>query len=219
MCGRYTLTQAGMLPTVFEVSDTRISPRFNIAPSQSAPVVRLAEKDGGRELALIRWGLIPAWFREIPKSSPMINARSETVHEKASFRSAFRRRRCLVPADGFFEWEKKEKRKQPHHFRLSDGSLFAFAGLWDRFKQEDDVIDSYTILTCAANDLVGRIHERMPVILPRNNYGLWLDPEAPAEALRSLLTPFDAARMASFPVNLVVNSPANDSEECVRPLA
>jgi len=217
MCGRYTLTQAGMLPTLFEISDTRISPRFNIAPSQSAPVVRSAE-GGARELANLRWGLVPGWFKEMPSGSPMINARSETAHEKASFRNAFRRRRCLVPADGFFEWEKREKRKQPFHFRMSDGSLFAFAGLWKHFQREETEIESFTILTCAANELVGRIHERMPVILPRDRYDLWLDGSAPVEALRSLLTPFDPDAMVSYPVSPVVNNPSNDNEECVRPL-
>ncbi len=218
MCGRYTLTQAGMLPTLFEVSDTRISPRFNIAPSQSAPIIRAAEA-GGREMVKLRWGLVPGWFKEVPSGSPMINARSETANEKASFRNAFRRRRCLVPADGFFEWEKREKRKQPFHFRMSDGSVFAFAGLWEHFQQEDTEIESFTILTCSANELVGRIHERMPVILPPERYNLWLDSSAPTEALDSLLAPFDPDGMVSYPVSLAVNSPSNDSEECVRPLA
>ena len=218
MCGRYTLTQAGAMPDLFEISELRITPRFNIAPSQEMPVVRL-DSDGGREAVLLRWGLIPYWMKEKPKGSPMINARAEGLDEKPSFRAAYRYRRCLVPADGFFEWKKLpgERRKQPYYFRLREHALFAFAGLWERFQDGETTIESFTIVTCEANELVRTVHDRMPVILPQASYEPWLAETTGTEARRGLLAPFESESMDCYPVSPLVNSPAADDERCIAP--
>lgn len=218
MCGRYTLTQAGAVPDLFEISELRITPRFNIAPSQESPVIRL-DSEGRREGALLRWGLIPHWMKEKPGGSPMINARAEGLDTKPAFRAAFKYRRCLVPADGFFEWKQVpgRKRKQPYFFRLHDRALFAFAGLWEHFEGEGKIIESFTILTCDANDLVGKVHDRMPVILPREAYAAWLDFGTEPDVRHRILAPFDAERMDYYPVSPRVNSPTNDDETCIEP--
>jgi putative SOS response-associated peptidase YedK len=218
MCGRYTLTQAGAVPDLFEISELRITPRFNVAPSQELPIIRL-DSAGRREGALLRWGLIPHWMKEKPTGSPMINARAEGLDTKPAYRAAFKYRRCLVPADGFFEWKKVpgRKRKQPYFFQLHDRALFAFAGLWEHFEKEGEIIESFTILTCDANDLVGKVHDRMPVILPRNGYAAWLGSGTEPDVRHRLLAPFDPDRMESYPVSPRVNSPANDDETCIEP--
>jgi putative SOS response-associated peptidase YedK len=215
MCGRYTLSRTDDLPGFFEVSEVRLPPRFNIAPTQPAPVVRL-DLAGTREAAMPRWGLIPHWRREPVSGAPMINARAETVHQKPAFRDAFRERRCLVPADGFYEWRRVEGRSQPYLFTLRGGGLFAFAGLWDRFLGEDTPIESFSIVTCSANDLVAKIHDRMPVILPRDRFDAWL--AGPPSLAARLLVPFDPETMRSVAVSPLVNNPRNDGEECLRPL-
>ena len=218
MCGRYTLTRPGEVGELFEISETRIPPRFNIAPTQTAPALRLDEA-GQKVVSLLRWGLVPHWWNksELPKS-PFINARSESVAEKPAFRDPFRFRRCLIPADGFFEWKREGSRKQPFLFRRSDERLFAFAGLWDRNRKEDETIESMTILTCPANRVVGEIHDRMPVILESSDMWEWLEPGSSESELLDLLQPFPADRMAYFPVSRQVNSPRFDNPACIEPL-
>lgn len=218
MCGRYTLTNPALIPKWFdEISDVRMPPRFNIAPTQEAPVIRVSE-EGDRELRQLRWGLIPHWSKDPSIGSRMINARSETVHEKPSFRGPFRSRHCLVLADGFYEWEKRDGGKFPHLFRRADSRPFVFAGLWDRYKEEDRAIESFTILTCDANSLVARIHPRMPVILPDSSIDRWLARGNRQEEYLDLLRPFPEEEMESFPVSRRVNSPSNDDPRCVRPI-
>ena len=216
MCGRYTLTQAGAVPDLFEISELRIVPRFNIAPSQESPVIRL-DSEGRREGVFLRWGLIPHWMKEKPSGSPMINARVEGLETKPAFRAAFKYRRCLVPADGFYEWKQMpgRKRKQPYFFQLHDRALFAFAGLWEHFEKNGEAVESFTILTCDANHLVAKVHDRMPVILPPDGYTAWLDSGTEPMVRHRLLAPYDSEAMAFYPVSPRVNSPANDDKACI----
>ncbi len=221
MCGRYTLSTPGAaVAELFELDTVpRLTPRYNVAPTQESAVVRLA--GGRRSLLCLRWGLVPYWAAEPGIGNRMINARSESVADKPAFRSSFRRRRCLVPADGFFEWRRTPAGKQPYLIRLSDGRPFAFAGLWERWVPHDgEPIESFTILTTRPNELAATVHDRMPVILPPRHHELWLDPlERRPERLTPVLRPFPAAEMQLFPVSEVVNKPANDTPECVAPLA
>ncbi|MGD8377411.1 MAG: SOS response-associated peptidase [Acidobacteriota bacterium] len=221
MCGRYTLTTTGsLIGDLFDLRETpQLAPRYNIAPSQAAPVVRRDESSGDRVLERLRWGLVPAWSREPPGAEArMINARSETAASKPAFRDPLRRRRCLVPADGFFEWRKEGGRKQPLWIRMQDGRPFAFAGLWDRWHpDEGEPIDSFTILTIRPNELVATIHDRMPVILPRKAFDPWLDPGREAEALLDLLGPYPAAEMSAVAVSPRVGNPANDDPSLIEP--
>ena len=218
MCGRFTLTKIDDLVEVFELDERPdLLPRYNIAPTHDAPVVRLA-RDGSRRLGMMHWGLIPYWSGPPDNPARMINARCETVDRRPAFRDAFRRRRCLVPADGFYEWKKTDGRRQPYHFTLAEGGLFAFAGLWERWRDgEGGSKESFTILTTDSNDTVAEIHDRMPVILAPERFAIWLDREAPASALRALMAPFPSDRMRARPVSRLVNSPRNDSPECLRP--
>ena len=213
MCGRYVLSQTGELPAVFEISEIRIPPRFNIAPTQEAPVIRLSEDDR-RHLDTLRWGLVPSWSKDSAIGSRMINARSETAARKPAFRGAFRHRRCLVPADGFYEWKRLPEGKQPYFIGMSDRSLFAFAGLWESF----DELETFTILTCEPNERLSGLHNRMPVILPRETYDSWLDPRTGGEDLQSLMTPYAASNMTTYPVSRLVNNPRNDLPACIEPV-
>ena len=220
MCGRYNLIEDARALVDFFILDNSLEmlPRYNIAPSQDIPVVRQDRE--GRELSLLRWGLIPHWAKDHKIGYRMINARAETVAQKPSFRTAFRRRRCLIPATGFYEWKKVAGGKQPYNIRMKDGGLFAFAGLWERWKGGDgNLVESCTIIVTDANDLVRPVHERMPVILDPADYGTWLDPglQEPAR-LRPLLVPHPSAGMDLYPVSSRVGSPANDDSELVRPL-
>ena len=218
MCSRYFLDADGnIIAYTFQVPvHDRIRKRFNIAPTQEAPVIR-AGAGGAREVAMLRWGLVPFWAKDLKVGTKMINARSETAPDKPSFRSAFRRRRCLIPADGFYEWKREEGGKQPFYIRMKDGRPFAFAGLWESW--HDDEVRSCAILTTQANALVGDVHERMPVILPGEDYEAWLDPEAEREELVSLLRPYPGEDLETFPVSRFVNSPRNNDERCVEPAA
>ncbi len=223
MCGRYSLTTAPeALRRLFDFDTTpNLQPRYNIAPTQSAPVVRPAA-NGGRELAMLRWGLIPSWAKEASIGSKMINARSETVAEKPSFRSAFRHRRCLVPADGFYEWRRQGEIKQPYRIGMKDGDAFAFAGLWESWPgtDTDEAVETFTIITTEANRKLHPIHARMPVILAPDAYDAWLDAESGSrdDAL-GLLRPFAEAPMAFYRVSTRVNSPRNDDPDCLAPIA
>ena len=218
MCGRYTLTvPVDRLAAEFDLDEVRaeLSPNFNVAPTQS--VAAVVAEDGSRRLETLRWGLVPSWADDPEIGSRMINARSETAPEKPSFRSAFRRRRCLIPADGFYEWKREEGGKQPFYIRMNDGRPFAFAGLWESW--HDGEVLSCTILTTSANPLVGEVHGRMPVILPAEDRDAWLDPEAEREELVSLLRPYPGDDLETFPVSRFVNSPRNNDERCIEPAA
>lgn len=220
MCGRFTLTTPTQnLATLFDLERApSLEPRYNIAPTQAVAVVRLTPA-ARREFTLMRWGLIPSWAKDPGIGNSLINARAETVAEKPSFRSAFKRRRCLIPADGFFEWQKLEKRKQPYFIGLKDYRPFAFAGLWEHWEGGDgSVVDSCTIITTTANERVQMLHDRMPVILQPADYADWLTPTTPVDLLFHLLRPYAAEEMIAFPVSAIVSNPANDLPECVTPL-
>jgi putative SOS response-associated peptidase YedK len=221
MCGRFTLrAPASVLAEQFALFEVPpFTPRFNIAPSQPVPVVRLAPEqlDPRRELVWLRWGLIPSWAKDRTIGNRMINARAETVAEKPAFRAALRRRRCLVAADGFYEWQRTGKRKQPYFIRLRDDRPFAFAGLWESWEGPDCVqIESCTLLTTEPNELMRPIHNRMPVILLAQHYQQWLDTTVQEpEQLLPLFRPYPAGEMTAEPVSTFVNSPANEGPECI----
>ena len=221
MCGRFTLFEPDkVLAREFGVSDfPPRSPRYNIAPSQPIAAVRVTPAGSSPEIALLRWGLIPSWSKDPATGNRLINARAETAREKPSFRNAFRRHRCLIPANGFYEWQRQERGKQPYFVRMRDERLFAFAGLWDRWEGPDeDVIETCTILTTVANAVLAPIHDRMPVILPPTEYARWLDPTLwNADSLGPLLIPFPSEDMVAFPVSPRVNSPTVDDEKCIVP--
>ena len=222
MCGRFTLFEADkILSKEFGVSGVPpLSPRYNIAPSQPIAAVRTPHTGAGRELALLRWGLIPSWSKDPAIGNRLINARAETVQEKPSFRNAFRRHRCLIPTNGFYEWQRQERGKQPYFVRMRDGRVFAIAGLWDRWESSDkDVIETCTILTTGANTVLAPIHGRMPVILPQAEYARWLDPALKdPDSLSPLLVPFPPEGMLAIPVSPRVNAPSTDDEKCIAPL-
>lgn len=218
MCGRYTQTaDARTLAGRFRLAKLGVDvrQRWNMAPGQDGPVVFV---DGGRRLGIHRWGLIPAWAKDPTIGTKMINARADTAPDKPAFRGPFQRRRCLVPADGFYEWRKAGKAKLPVRFTRSDGSLFAFAGLWDEWTStEGEVVRSFSILTTEPNTLVATVHDRMPVILTESGEDAWLDPGAKTHELRTLLVPFDAAGMRADPVSTRVNAPRNDDPSLLFP--
>jgi len=204
---------------LFEVPE--LPPRYNIAPSQPVAVVRRRPQSGDdqRQLVLMRWGLIPSWATDPAIGNRLANARSESVLEKPAFRAAMRRRRCLIPADGFYEWKKNGRNKQPYLIGLRDGRLFAFAGLWEAWEGADhSYVESCTILTTTPNELMAPIHDRMPVILPAEAYGPWLDPAVPPAEVLAWLRPLPADQMTAYPVSTLVNNPRNDRPECVAPL-
>jgi len=217
MCGRFTLTlDAEAVQSSFGVAPPPggFPPRYNIAPTQPVAVVA---NDGRGRIELFVWGLIPSWAKDPAIGQRLINARAETLAEKPSFRSAYRRRRCLILADGFYEWRKEGTLKQPMYIRLKSGEPFAFAGLWEVWHSPlGDEIPSCTIITTEPNDLMAPIHNRMPVILPRDAYPAWLDPaERPAEKLQGFLRPYPADEMEAYPVSTAVNNPRADSPECI----
>jgi putative SOS response-associated peptidase YedK len=220
MCGRYTVSNPGeILPELLGHEDfPPTAARFNVAPTQDAPVV-IAGDDGSRRLVAMRWGLVPYWSEDPEIGGRWINARSETVAEKPAFRDSFRRRRCVVAADGFYEWRKVPGGKQPYLLRLTGGAPFGFAGLWDRWRGPGGrVLETFTILTTTPNELVAPIHDRMPVLLDAAARGAWLASDGAPEALAGLLVPYPAAAMEAVPVSHCVNSPANDSLECMQPV-
>ncbi len=196
-----------------------LTPRFNIAPTQHIPVVRQAD-DGSRRLDLLHWGLIPSWAKDPAMGAHMINARAETVAEKPSFRRAFQRRRCLVPADGFYEWQIRRGAKQPYFIHRADGEPFAIAGLWERWQPPwGEPVESCALVTTQAVEPVRSVHPRMPVILPASAYGPWLDPRLDtATELRALLAEGNVREMEAVAVSTRVNDPRNDRPECIEPL-
>lgn len=196
------------------------NPRYNIAPTQPVPVIRQHPKEPTRTLSLLRWGLIPSWANDPSVGAGMINARAETAAVKPAFREALESRRCLIPADGFYEWQRNGKTKQPYCFEVGDGELFAFAGLWDRWKNASgSVIETCSILTTIPNAVTSAVHDRMPVIMRSDNYDLWLDPAfRDTASLSEMLRPFDAGLMRRCPVSTRVNNAQNDDAECAKPV-
>lgn len=218
MCGRFTLrTPATRVAELFDLEEIPIlEPRYNIAPTQPVAALRLAPSAGSPkiELIMLRWGLIPFWAKDPKVGARSINARSESVEEKPTFRDAFQKRRCLILADGFYEWRKEGKTKQPYHIHFFDDRLLAFAGLWDRWRSADgDIIESCTILTTSAGPQLSHLHERMPVILHRRDQSGWLDGSAGAE----VLVPYTDDDFVLTAVSSVVNSVKNDSPACLAP--
>lgn len=221
MCGRYTLHTPGeTVEEIFDVTESvELTPRYNIAPTQEVAVVGL-NREGTRTLGLMRWGLIPSWAKDPSIGNRMINARSETAAQKPAFRSSFKKRRCLVPADGFYEWKKIGDGKQPFHIRLKSAAPFAIAGLWARWHgTEGEPIRSCTLLTTSPNELTAEVHDRMPVILPSEAYTSWLDPRTDPESLEALMVSYPAEEMEAFPVTPMVGNPRNDSPKCIEPLS
>lgn len=200
--------------------EPELDPRYNIAPSQQVAAVRLAKDSNDRELVRLTWGLVPFWAKDRKIGYKMINAKCETVAQKPAFRAAFQDRRCLVPANGFYEWKRDSGRKQPYLIQVSGGGLLAFAGLWERWTAPDgDVLESCTILTTGANERVSSIHDRMPVILDPADYALWLDRTVKRfEQLAQLFDPYPAEQMTTRAVSTRVNSPSNDDPSCIETL-
>jgi putative SOS response-associated peptidase YedK len=222
MCGRYRLSRRKQLiQEYFDTSEeVDWEPRYNIAPSQRVGIIRQDRAKPERRFSLARWGLIPYWAKDSSIGYKLINARSETVTSKPAFREAFERRRCLIPADGFYEWKREGQTKQPFHFGLQDDSLFAFAGLWDRWKDASgQMVESCSILTTTPNSLLADVHNQMPVILSPEHYDLWLDPGFKrTEAFKEMLSPFDATLMKRYPVSSRVSFVKNDDPECAAAL-
>ncbi len=226
MCGRFRQTRsAKFLERQFNselidaLSEFDVLPRVNIAPTQPVVVVKQS-KGKPRVITMMRWGLIPAWAKDPSIGNRNINARSETIYSTISFSDSVRSRRCLIPADGFYEWQKSGRVRQPYCFEVGEGELFAFAGLWDTWKNANgETIESCTILTTASNEMVGNIHDRMPVIVPPEKYHLWLNPEVEDfEAVKDILKPYDASLMRQYPVSPKLNNANNEDTECAAPI-
>ena len=218
MCGRYTLSTPGeQLADVFGAEKSVVlEPRFNIAPTQQAPVVVSGNDGGSPVMEMFTWGLVPSWANDPSIGGRMINARAETVTERKAYKEAFDQRRCLVPADGFYEWKGISKVKQPYFFSRPDGQPMAFAGLWERWTGGEGELRSFTLITTEANETVVPVHDRMPVILESADWQRWLaDDRGDRESLQELLRPGSAELLTCWPVSTRVNSPANDSPLCV----
>ena len=219
MCGRFTLSsEASDLHAEFGIdppADYR--PRYNIAPTQ--PVLAIVAGSSGWRTATLSWGLVPHWAKDRKDAAKRINARAESLLDKAMFRDAFLRHRCLIPADGFYEWEKAGKHSRPVLIKRQDGRPFSFAGIWSRwYERPGEALYTCSIITTQPNALVARSHDRMPVILEPRDRALWLDPASEPAVLQALLVPFADEPLESFPVSALVNSPNNDSPECIQPL-
>jgi putative SOS response-associated peptidase YedK len=227
MCGRFALhTSADKLAELFQLPEEPVLvPRYNIAPTQPVGIVRMDAQRTSREWALAQWGLTPSWAKDPSLGARMINARAETVEEKPAFRAAFKRRRCLLPADGFYEWQKTGKGKQPYYISLTDGVPFAIAGLWEYWEGADgSALESCALLTTDANELMAPLHNRMPVIIAPEDYEDWLlaDVERDTRSLtilRHLLRPYPAEAMTAYPINAYVNNPRNEGAACIAPLS
>jgi putative SOS response-associated peptidase YedK len=222
MCGRFTLhTPESLIREVFHVEQTEplgLKPRYNIAPSQQIPIIR--DIENGREMVLARWGLVPHWSKEPKTKYSTINARIESVAEKPAYRTPFKHRRCLIPADGFYEWKVVDGRKAPHHIRMRDGGVFALAGLWDRWEGDGESLDSCSIIVMPANEVMKPLHERMPAIIAPANYDLWLDRRvSDKNEIMGYLDSTPSSRLVTYPVSSRVNSPMHDDKHCIEPAA
>lgn len=219
MCGRYTLrvTQAELREFFRAIGEFQQRRMYNIAPSHTVAIIR--EQGGVRTLSGVHWGLIPFWAKESKIGYSMINARSETVATKPSFREPFKKRRCLIPIDGFYEWKREEQENQPFFIHRQDDGLFAFAGLWDSWQAPDGhTIESCSIITTEPNQMMSKIHDRMPVILPISAYDAWLNtPPEKSAGLKSLLVPLPEGELTCHPVSKLVNKPTNDVPQCIEP--
>jgi len=221
MCGRFThkLTwkQIVELYGLVGVEPQHIDPRYNLAPSQRAPVIRQAP-DGHRELVMMRWGLIPSWSKDAAIAYKTINARAETVATAPSYRAAFKTRRCLIPASGFFEWKQEGPRKQPYMICHKDGSPLSLAGLWERWEGGPEPVETFTIITTTPNALLATIHNRMPVIVEPENFDVWLEPKESPGAVK-LLRAYPEGRLEATPVSTRINNPRNDDPELIEPVS
>ena len=219
MCGRFTLhTLPDVLQEHFGVDEMpAMQASYNIAPSQEIATVRMS--GARRHMALLRWGLVPSWAKELKAGYSMINARAETVADKPAYRTAFRLRRCLVPADGFYEWRQTGDGKQPYHIRMKNGGVFAFAGIWERREGDDGILESCSSIVTAANDTIRPVHDRMPVIIAPRDYAAWLDPglRDPGK-VKDYLRSWPADEMETYPVSTRVNRPANNDARCIESL-
>jgi putative SOS response-associated peptidase YedK len=219
MCGRYSLVPTESIAARFDIQQQQLTlaPRYNVAPSQSMPVV---VRNSPNRLVEMQWGLIPSWSKEPRAQFSTINARAETITKSPVFRGPFKSRRCLVPASGFYEWQRTEQGKQPFCIRLKEDDLFAFAGLYDVWQDADgNELYSYTVITTTPNDLVAPIHNRMPVILHRDDEDAWLNKESDSTQLLALLKTYPADKMEAYPVSRAVNNPANEGAELMQVVA
>jgi putative SOS response-associated peptidase YedK len=220
MCGRFarivsdkTLREKYRLERLAKLQDG-----YNIAPQQPIGAVRAA--NDGNELVLLKWGLIPSWSNDAKIAYKLTNARAETVAEKPSFRSAFKQRRCIIPASGFYEWKREGKQKQPFYIHPRDDGIFSFAGLWETWHDpEGEIVESCAVITTEANELMRTIHDRMPVILDWQGESAWLDRQTPVEDLRSLLAPLASEKMQAYTVDPYVNNAKNQGAKCIEPMA
>ncbi|MEW5784481.1 MAG: SOS response-associated peptidase [Bacillota bacterium] len=221
MCGRFALAvEKHVLEMLFQLElRGEFSFRYNIAPAQEILAVRISPQHGGREAVMLKWGLVPHWARDESIGARLINARSETAAEKPVFREAFKQRRILIPASGFYEWKTEPAGKQPYFIGMKGGRPFALAGLWESRRRESGQLESCTVLTTAPNSLVAQMHNRMPVIVPEEAYAAWLDPQSGRAALEALAAaPYPEDLMTARPVSRLVNSPANDHPGLIAPL-
>ncbi|SHM39651.1 SOS response-associated peptidase [Gracilibacillus kekensis] len=218
MCGRFTLeTSKEVLESELNISIDEVLTSYNIAPTQK--VLSIVGTDQGRKAGYLQWGLIPSWSKDAKIGSKMINARSETVDQKPSFKNLLTRRRCLIVADSFYEWKRISNQKQPYRITVNEGRVFTFAGLWDRWESEDGEIVSCTILTTKPNNLMQSLHDRMPVILDEKAQEMWLDPSLKdKETLKGLLTPYNSEQMSAYPVSKKLNNPSVNDASLVEPI-
>lgn len=221
MCGRFVLKTLDAVFDEFDVEQSvALAASYNIAPTHGVAAVRAGAEGAGREVAVLHWGLIPPWAKGMEVGNKMINARAETLLEKPVFRVALQRRRCLIPADGFYEWKREGKGKRPFYIHRKDGRLIAFAGLWERWRDDaGHALDSCTIITTRPNELMRGIHDRMPAIIEPGAYERWLNPTVAAEDVTGLLEPVPAAELDAYEVGRGVNSPKNNSADCMIPVA
>ncbi|MDR4485300.1 MAG: SOS response-associated peptidase [Nitrospirales bacterium] len=222
MCGRFTRKE-GVQHIAEQLSlktFPQLAPRYNIAPSQLLACIRTHPKSGERELVELKWGLVPSWAKDPSIGNKLINARGETVAEKPAFRKAFKQQRCLVLADGFYEWKREGKAKQPYYIRFKDHRLFAFAGLWERWEKQEPALETCALITTGPNTVMAPIHHRMPVIIPEESYGSWLNAGLHNSIyLSGFLGPHSGEEMEAFPISSLVNNPRNDNSQCILPLA
>ncbi len=220
MCGRFAATiSREILERLYRLDiGENIVPRYNIAPSQYSLVLRLNPANGERELVSLKWGFVPAWTKELPSGSGIINARAESVSVKPAFKRDFRRRRALVPASGFYEWKGLSGKKKPYLIQRRDRGPFSMAGLWERWEGGVEVLESFALITVAAGQKLAAIHHRMPLIIAEPDYCRWLDPASSEADLSAMFRPFPEELLTVYPVSNIVNYPAHDQPECLAPL-